>query len=445
MAELSLDDFLGHSTRAPGNRGSRTLSWRKRQPPILDFWFHTRTSLVSLWGHGFPRIVEREVDGEKVREIWGGRFNCWEPEDTCKSQYRRNDDGTRKVPPKVCPMCLLIEYLHAQVRAKRISWVDPVFRFQSDDDTQTLTVGGMLGLFNGDLSRDQLIELKKAGIRRDEAWKEAANAKCSYLFCGVDHSEPEKGPQVLIETTALGDAVKRVIRDQIEGMGSTDGNPMLRPYAIRFQYKPNEQEFSKKYNALPLPKVEMTPAVRAAIYDADKPDISEHIARGNIASLRSAMEAAALLELPWDAIFGPAEALEDGDEEPWAPKPAEKASAKAPGRPVQGGTAPQASHAPKEEQKPAQAPARRRAASPTPATPKMPDYPPGTVLLPCEKCGAKMADTDTVCWKCGAKYELDDEPPAPAAPLARPKPAAVAEEDSSMPWPGEDGDSEVGF
>lgn len=434
MSEMSLDDFLGHSTRAPSGRSARTLSWRKRQPANLDFWFHTSSRLVALWGHGFPRLVTRERDGERVTEIWGGRFNCWESEDTCKSQYRRNDDGTRKAPPKVCPMCLLLEHLHTEWRAGRLSWVTPVFRFAADEATETLTLGGMLGLFNGELSRQELAELKKAGIRRDEAWKEAAHAKCSYLFCGVDHSEPEKGPQVLLETTALGDAVKRVIRNQLEALGSKDGNPMLKPYAIRFQYRAAEKEFSKKYDALVMPKLEMTPAVREAIFDAPLPDISEHIARGNVASLRTAMEAAALIELPWDAIFGPAEREEMGeDDEP----------SKAPARPVQGGTRAQGPQASSATPEPAQAPTRRRAAAPAPATPQMPDYPPGTVLLPCEKCDAKMADTDAVCWKCGAKYELDAEPPPPPAPLARPKPPAPADE-GEMPWPGE-GDDGVGF
>lgn len=41
----------------------------------------------------------------------------------------------------------------------------------------------------------------------------------------------------------------------------------------------------------------------------------------------------------------------------------------------------------------------------------MPDYPAGTILIPCDACGAKMADTDEECWKCGARYDLEPLPP----------------------------------
>ena len=433
MTTLSLDDFLGHTTRAPSGRG-RTLNWRKRTPAQVDFWFHTRASMISIWGHGFPRVVEIERDGERVKEIWGGKFNCWESEDVCKAQYRRLDDGQRKLPPKVCPMCLLNEWLHAKWRNKELSWTAPIFRFATDDDSQTLTLGGMLGLFNGDLSRQELAELKKAGVRRDEAWKENSNAKCSYLFCGVDHSEPEKGPQVLLETTALGDAVKRVIRDAIEGLGARAGNPMLTPYAIRFQYKANEQEFSKKYNALPLPKAELTPEIREAITETAPPDISEHIARGNIAGLRTAMEQAALIDIPWDVIFGAAEREENGGEE---------SAPRAPARPQARPAQPAAPQAPPEQQTSASGQARRRAPAASPK-PTRPDYPPGTVILACDNCGADMADTDPVCWNCGAKYEIDGAPTPPPAPLARPKPAAAPPPESDDAWPGE-GDDGVGF
>lgn len=74
----------------------------------------------------------------------------------------------------------------------------------------------------------------------------------------------------------------------------------------------------------------------------------------------------------------------------------------------------------------------------------MPQYPKGTVLIPCDSCGAQMADTDDTCWKCGAKYELDDAqpqkpPPAPARPstITRGGPvkaAPVADPDDDMPW-----------
>lgn len=397
MTTMNLDEFLGHTSTARG--GGKILNWKKRNPAQIDTWLHTRSSIIALWRHGWPRIVEIDRDGEQTREVWGGNFNCWESEDVLKRQYKRTDNDDRLAPPQVCPICLLLEYVRGQVRAGKLSWVEPVFRFEGDDPeaAQVLTAGGLYNAFGGDLSRQEVADLRRAGIRRDEAWKQSCMAKCSYVFSIVDQTEPEKGVQTAIETTALGDAVKRVIRDQIDALGANEGHPLKHPYAIRWQYKPNEVEFSKKYHALAMPKVVLAPEIRELIFDSPAPDIGAIVGRGNVASLRAVMESHALIDLPFDRLFAAAEA---------------------------------------QEQAPSPAPAARRAKAPAKAEPKEPTYPPGTVIMPCDACGAEMAETDDTCWKCGAKYELD-APPA-VAPVKASSPAGGA-------WPGESVDPEVGF
>lgn len=428
---MNLDEFLGHSSTSRG--GSKFANWRKRQPPQIDTWLHVQSSIVALWRHGWPRLVEIDRDGEKVTEVWGGNFNCWEPEDVLKRQYRRNDDGSRVAPPTICPHCLLLEYLRGMVRAEKLSWTEPVFRFEGDDpqQAQVLTVGGLYNGFSGELSRQQVAELRRAGIRRDEAWKENTMAKCSYVFSIVDHVEPEKGVQIAIETTALGDAVKRVIRDQIDALGAAEGHPLKNPYAIRWQYRPTEQEFSKKYHALAMPKLQLTPEIRELIFDAAPPDLSGIIGRGNVASLRSTMEAHALIELPFDKLFAAAEEAEG------VPAPQEGAPNRASARSTGSKPKPAAPPPADEEEAPKAPPARRQAKPKEPEGPVEPVRPAGTVTLPCDACGATMGETEDTCWKCGAKYELDDAPPAPAkATKAAPAP---------MREPGDDTDDDVGF
>lgn len=454
MSGMSLDEFLGH--KSSSRDGGKILNWKKRKPPVITTWLHTGAPIIALWRHGWPRIVEIERDGVKQREVWGGNFNCHEHEDVLRRQYKRGPRGERLDPPKSCPMCLLIEYLHTEVDEGRLSWVEPVFKFEADDDreTQVLTAGGLYNAFGGELSRDDIAELRRAGIRRDEAWKQNGMAKCSYVFSVVDHDEPSAGVQVCVETTGLGDAVKQVIRNQMDSLGETEGHPLRSPYAIRWEYHPDEKEFSKKYRALAMPKIAMTPEVHDLIVDSAAPNIASLIERGNVAALRAVMEAHALIDLPFDRIFA---AAEGGT----AQAPAARRSP-APGRigvdeaarfreqaegpvptPVRNGAArpgsrpadpdePRTVNAPREE--PAR-PARTRAAA-KPAGPKMPDYPKGTVLIPCDSCGAQMADTDEECWKCGAKYEIEGEvapPPAPVKSTAKPAPVS-GDPGDDVPW-----------
>lgn len=417
MSGMSLDEFLGHKSSTYG--GGKILNWKKRKPPQLNIWLHTQAPFVALWRHGWPRMVEIERDGEKVREVWGGSFNCWENEETLKKQYRRTD-GARVLPPERCPLCLLAEYLRGEVDAGRLAWTEPVFEFEADDprNTVVLTAAGLYNGFGGDLSRTELAELRRAGIRRDEAWKQNAMAKCSYVFSIVDDDDVAGGVQVCIETTALGDAVKRVIRDQMDALGETEGHPLKTPYAIRWEYHPDEQEFSKKYRSLALPKVPLTPEIRAFIVDAQPPDIQPLIGLGDAVALRAVMETAAKIDLPFDSLFAPSAGPADRAQVPARQAPRRES-------PPITEAAEYAEVA--ADSKVAAGPRRRRQTRPAePTEPQMPDYPAGTVFIPCDSrgCGAKMADTDDTCWKCGAKYELD-EPKPPVKAQSRAKPLQV--------------------
>jgi hypothetical protein len=124
------------------------------------------------------------------------------------------------------------------------------------------------------------------------------------------------------------------------------------------------------------------------------------------------MESHALIKLPWDEIFGPAEQQSGGS----APRPrVEEVKAE----PTQATT--------------------RRARSAAKEEPTQPVYPPGTPTLPCDACGATMAEHEDTCWKCGAKYELDDEPKPPAKP-------AKVEAKPAQKWAGEsDDDDQLGW
>jgi hypothetical protein len=189
-----------------------------------------------------------------------------------------------------------------------------------------------------------------------------------------------------------------------------------------------------------MPRAVLTPELQALIVDAPPPDIQPIIARGDPTKLRMAMETHALIELPFDKLFAAVEAAA-------GQAPAQQAPA-ATVRPATASAArPAATAAPKPAAAPAPEPApatRRRGAQPKPTAPQEPAYPKGTVIIPCDSCGAKMADTDEVCWKCGAKYEIDPpEPkPAPTPPPARGVKAAPAAPPSDADETGAPGDDQ---
>lgn len=396
---LSLEEFMGHDTRSGGGQFLR--GWRKRQPPAVNTWLHTRAPIVALWQHQWPRlhVFEDRESGQTRKEIWGGSWNCLEHEDVLKRQYRRDENDEREAPPIVCPLCRLIETVRLMVRDGQLKITQPIFKYEVDGDDEharILTAGGIYNAFGDEkkLTEEQVALMKRARIRPSEAWKENSYAKCNYLFCVVDNEHPEGGTQIAIETTLLGDKVKGVIRDQMTSLGEDDGHPLKKPYCIRWEHRPAEKEFSKRYHALAMPKIKLSDEVRRIIVDEAPPDVSRIIAPGNVRTLRANLERFALVKLPWDDIFGPAEALSDesgnvedldfgdAEDEP-APTPPQQAS---------------------------------RPSNPKPAAAPAKEPEPEVEMVACDDCKKPMRIDAAKCPSCGAEYELDKAPPPPPPP-----------------------------
>lgn len=420
MPQLSLDEFVSHKSNERGASASRkSLIWKKRAPippaklPGLTAWLHTQASIEAVWRHPWARLVERERDGEQTREVWSDEFVCHESEAVLRRQYRRGDDGKRVAPPEVCPLCRVIDYVHGQVTDGSLDWTDPVFVFDADEP-RVFTAGGICNMFGRDLTADQKRELRAAKINLREAFKQNVIAKCSYIFTVVDHDRPEDGVQVCVEPTSLGDSVKGVIRMQMEGAeDERQGNPLINPYAIRWEYDENEPEFGKKYRAFAYPRARLTDEVRALIVDSPAPSLAAWTTPGDVDRLRLSMEAAAKIDLPFDRLFG------GGKRAVSAQVPRERAAQKAP---VKARVLDEVAESPP---KPA---GRRRAQAPT--------------MIPCEACGKPMDERATKCPHCGEEYAFDDDPapkPAAAAPAKAAKAPVLlddlaADDDDSLPW-----------
>lgn len=302
---MGLDSFLNHSNRGGG--GAYLSSWKKDGRILV--WLHSKEWSAPCWNHPLPRLVEpskdKDADAADLR-VSTSRWVCHESEATLKRQYFREKSGAREFPPELCPFCLVIECVHSLVKRGKLGWLDPVFEWLGDgpDDSLVITAGGMYNAFRAkDIGKEQLREMKRAGIRMDEAWKQDLRARLQYLFLVVDDADVEAGVQKTFETVGLANHLKKAIRDEMR-RNETRGNPSLRPYPFEWTYDEAEQ-FDKRYDVLAMTDREMTDAIRRLIVDEEAPDVSRDLEPGNCYQLRVELEThlAKGVSLPFDEIF----------------------------------------------------------------------------------------------------------------------------------------------
>lgn len=388
-AQQSLDAFLKHSTRS-SDFAKHLRGWKKRNPPAVNTFLHTRAPIIALWQHNFPKLVTREDERKNSRiEVWGGTINCMESEDVLRRQYNRDSDDDREHYPMVCPMCRTIETVRTMVGDGTLAITAPVFVFEGTDPqkSRTITAGGLFNAFSDEdkLDSAQLKAMRAAGISPRDAWMENAYAKCNYVFTVVDADDLASGVMVATETTLLGDKVKTCINDELTGQGDEDGNPLVTPYCIRWEHRPREQEFGKRYHALAMRKVPVTDELLKLIVEQDPPSTDHITEPPNLRALRAMLEQHCKVDLPWDEIFGPAEDAA-GDKPPEA----------GPDVP----THPDAKPLELTEEKPAPEPEK-----PAPAEAAAED----DDIIVCDECEAEMAADQFVCPGCGVEYNEEGE------------------------------------
>jgi len=379
------DAFRNHKGGGGGGGGKRLKGWKEKGK--LDAWLHTQRLPVGVWRHSFPQLIVKEDRDTRdvIKLIFPTSLVCHESEAVLKEQYSRTPDGEREVRPESCALCKMIEHVRGMVERNEIRWTDPIFEFKGATDPRqniTLRAGGIYNAFGSKkLSEADKADMKKHGIFGSEAWKQNAMPKLSYVFPLVDNNDVASGVQVTTESALLKDKVVSVINKEMESDGAEDGNPTIRPYCIRFVYRADATDFKEKYDALPLRKVQLSAEIERLIR-AEPPDLSMFTSPFNASTVRSNLERHALIELPWDDFFGDVQA--DADERSDADeRPSEREMAK-----------------PKVESEPPKAEAKA-------GRKKTPPAPKDEMGDPCDDCGAPMGKRDSVCKKCGAKYEVD--------------------------------------
>lgn len=386
MTGMSLEDFLNHSTGG-GGKGGSFLKWKDRQPPQVNVLLHTQAPLVAVWRHGLPEVREiKDSDtGETSLAVWGGRDVCFEDEKILTRQYMRDKKtGKRKYLPVICPLCILIVTVIRMIEEEKLGFCQPLFKFEGDDPDQTrvITAGGFANLYGKkDLSSKEKGAMRKAKIRKDKAWMENGYAKCNYIFRLVDVENPDEGIQISTGAAGLGDAVKAVIRARIQEYGDVDGHPFRKPYVIRWEHHPKAKSFNEIYRAQSMSRMPIPDAAMDLVMNQAPPSIDHIIKKPDIQLLRARLEQHALVELPWDEIFGPVE--QQAKEEDPRPDPTQGGGKSETTQQTTSGTMPSST------------------TQSTQTSEEEGEY------LECDICSKDMLSTAEVCPHCGARYDVE--------------------------------------
>ena len=314
----NVDDFLGHSTR--GGDRKRLGNWK--EDGSIDIWLHPKGMPAAVWSHPWYRLVE-DRDNAGKKKLWGARFNSCEPEVVLKKRYFRDADGAREYPPTVCPFSLMLEWVYQAIETGELNWTENIFVFEGDDDVVEVKAGGFCGMFQQkDLTKEQLVELKKARVRVAEAFKENCHAKCHYVFQVINAAKLEDGPVIAFEGEALGKKMQIAIGKEIKRHGEKGkalGDPFHHPYPFRWEYD-DTKSFSDKYDVTAIAE-EPSDEVRAA-FEMEPPSKDDYTQPSNLVELRRSFEAhwVGSIVPPWDEIFGPAMERFKGTEQAQAPE-----------------------------------------------------------------------------------------------------------------------------
>jgi hypothetical protein len=192
--------------------------------------------------------------------------------------------------------------------------------------------GGIYGGFRkkaAKLTREEQVAMRKAGVRANDAYKHDMKTNMKFFFVIADDANPDKGLLTTSESEGFGDKVKAAIlaeklkvAKQNKFVDVNDPrlnaspyrekwDPSLNPYPFVWSYDNTQELPANKAKVVAMNGTEIPEAIRELLFDTELPDllaIEPAIEPGNCYELRAELEAHCKVQLPWDEIFGPAEA-----------------------------------------------------------------------------------------------------------------------------------------
>jgi hypothetical protein len=327
-----LDSFLSSTSKSSKSGGSTSLGgWKKNkdeQHGEITVWMPTAFMPRAFWCHPMNTVIEWDDKLIVVPRRWG----CHEATimvptrngqtSSASLQRWRNEDGTAEHPPQLCPMCILTSVIARLVDENKVGFAQTVFEWVGSDDSKAVRImaGGIYGHFRKQkgLPRAHEVEMRKAAVRRDEAFKHDMRTAMKYLFVVVDDEHPENGLVTTVESEGFGGKVKAAIvaeGTKLQAQSKIDmrdervrgrWDPSRTPYPFLWQYD-DTKDAKDKANVIALPGTPIPDAIRELVESTEFPELPD-LDPGDCFALRVELETHCKVELPWDEIFGPAEA-----------------------------------------------------------------------------------------------------------------------------------------
>lgn len=414
-----IDDFLADKTSA----GGAAYLGKWKDAGHVDVLHHCKAPIaVGLWRHRGLVVEDGEnwQTREKENKVVSKNLGCLEDATVLKVQYKRDrDTGERITPPVKCGQCKFVEWIRTRVMTGDLDWLEPVFQLQGkDDERPTIVRAGHIyngfGGANDKYDEDEIKAMAKAKVERKKAWMLNHYAKAYYVFRVLDVAHPEKGVQISVEPALLGDKVKAVIAGMREKYGTDEGNPLKTPYVIRWVYNKDADEFGKTYAAKEMVEgknlVKVADSLKRLIqwedpaeeqHASNAPDISGFTRKFNPVSWAALVRPHALIDVPWDELYGTEAPEYEGTEF----DPAKLEGPK--GRPTQ-------LLGPKNE-----------------VLKEVPQA--QEEMVACDKCDKPMPGSATKCPHCGKEYEVEEEPKAaPPPPPMKTRSQLIAEKKAQL-------------
>lgn len=374
---LGVDAFIKNRTRA-GFEDNRLGVKQLKDEGELTIWLHTKAAIEVVWKH--PWRVRKEVEDKKTgRKEWKVFYSPivsherpvevgGELQDAVMLHQRRRKKGERVYPPSD-PFGRLCEAIFQEVRAGRLPFTEPLVEFKADrrDECVLYRAADFYGGFDErDLSEEEAEAARAAGVYLKDAWKQSLLASAFYVFCGVNDADPSGGQKVITLPDSVGRRIQKAVEGAIKDFGPVKGDPTKTPYPIKLIYDEDAKAAADKYAARALCGREPTAEVREMIVDEEPADTADEVAPYDPDELRAQIEAhtvATKVLLPLlDACFPPSKGRAKSE-----PSKADKAPAKS-----------------------------------------EPEF-------SCDHCdedeeARTLAATDEACPKCGALYDLSQDP-----------------------------------
>ncbi len=317
--DLGLDDFLNYGQSDGDSGDSVVLNWKRsidENHGSTLAWLHTLAPFTLVNRHNWHECkeIEDRESGSKRVEVFSQRFVCHEHPDIVKQRkYRFSSRQDRSYPaPQSCPFDLMLDLVFQLVQSGKLPWTEPLFRFAGEGSNRktedvTIYAAGFYGGY-GEKNMDprRIDELKRARIRRDAAWTQDGRAKTNYLIQVVEHEKASMGTRLIID----GDGFKGAMADAInkERTRRRDNKLMpigasATPFPFMFEYD-KTQKFDQRYSAAAMGD-ELTPAVRAVIFDRSKViDTSDYTRKGDPEELYASVQEHCLVNwIDWGPCF----------------------------------------------------------------------------------------------------------------------------------------------